>query len=137
MGVQGRGRYWTFLDPTAVDFAKCLIFLARPTGIEPSFRRERPRIGRSSGIGRSRSSDQGQEHGAPGDHAGDADRLEQTPMKNHEPGPPMDLGNMRRQGVHHLIAYCLNDACRPSGHRCVIVSRRYARSLVPVQSPLQ
>jgi hypothetical protein len=24
----------------------------------------------------------------------------------------MTLGNMRRQGVHHLIAYCLNDACR-------------------------
>ena len=30
----------------------------------------------------------------------------------HEPGPPMDLENMRRQGVRHLIAYCLNDACR-------------------------
>ena len=29
----------------------------------------------------------------------------------HPPGPPMTLGNMRRQGVHHLIAYCLNDAC--------------------------
>jgi hypothetical protein len=24
----------------------------------------------------------------------------------------MDLANMRRQGVLHLIAYCLNDACR-------------------------
>ena len=24
----------------------------------------------------------------------------------------MPLGNMRRQGVHHLIAYCLNDSCR-------------------------
>ena len=23
-----------------------------------------------------------------------------------------DLANMRRQGVHHLIAYCLNDSCR-------------------------
>jgi hypothetical protein len=22
----------------------------------------------------------------------------------------MTLGNMREQGVHHLIAYCLNDA---------------------------
>ena len=30
----------------------------------------------------------------------------------HPPGPPMDLANMRRQGVHHLIAFCLNDACR-------------------------
>jgi hypothetical protein len=26
----------------------------------------------------------------------------------------MTLGNMREQGVHHLIAYCLNDACRHS-----------------------
>jgi hypothetical protein len=25
-------------------------------------------------------------------------------------GPPMTLGNMRRQGVQHLIAFCLNDA---------------------------
>jgi hypothetical protein len=24
----------------------------------------------------------------------------------------MTLGNMRELGVHHLIAYCLNDACR-------------------------
>ena len=30
----------------------------------------------------------------------------------HPPGPPMDLANMRRQGVHHLIGYCHNDACR-------------------------
>jgi hypothetical protein len=30
----------------------------------------------------------------------------------HPPGPPMDLANMRRQGVRNLIAYCLNDACR-------------------------
>ena len=30
----------------------------------------------------------------------------------HPPGPPMDLANMREQGVHHLIAYCHNDACR-------------------------
>jgi hypothetical protein len=28
------------------------------------------------------------------------------------PGPPMTLGNMGAQGVHHLVAYCLNDACR-------------------------
>jgi len=25
------------------------------------------------------------------------------------PGPPVDLGNMRRLGVHHLIASCLNN----------------------------
>jgi hypothetical protein len=24
----------------------------------------------------------------------------------------MDLANMRRQGVQHLVAYCLNDSCR-------------------------
>jgi hypothetical protein len=30
----------------------------------------------------------------------------------HSPGPPMTLGNMRQQGVQHLICYCLNDACR-------------------------
>jgi hypothetical protein len=27
----------------------------------------------------------------------------------------MDLANMRRQGVHRLIAYCLNDSCRHQG----------------------
>jgi hypothetical protein len=27
----------------------------------------------------------------------------------------MDLGNMRHLGVHHLIASCLNDACRHQG----------------------
>ena len=32
--------------------------------------------------------------------------------QRHEPGPPMDLANMRRQGVRRLIAFCLNDACR-------------------------
>jgi hypothetical protein len=30
----------------------------------------------------------------------------------HPPGQPMTLANMRAQGVHHLIAFCLNDACR-------------------------
>jgi hypothetical protein len=30
----------------------------------------------------------------------------------HEAGPPMDLGNMRRQGVRHLIGFCHNDSCR-------------------------
>jgi transposase len=35
----------------------------------------------------------------------------------HPPGPPMTLGNMRRQGVRSLIAYCLNDACR---HQAII-----------------
>jgi hypothetical protein len=32
--------------------------------------------------------------------------------QRHPPGPPMDLANMRKQGVHTLIACCLNDACR-------------------------
>ena len=38
-------------------------------------------------------------------------------QRKHEPGPPMDLANMRRQGVRTLMAYCLNDACR---HQAVI-----------------
>ena len=29
----------------------------------------------------------------------------------HPPGPATDLANIRRQGVQHLIAYCLNDSC--------------------------
>jgi hypothetical protein len=32
--------------------------------------------------------------------------------RQHPPGLPMDLANMRRQGVRNLIAYCLNDSCR-------------------------
>jgi hypothetical protein len=31
---------------------------------------------------------------------------------------------MREQGVHHLIAYCLNDACR---HQAVIDVSKYSR----------
>jgi hypothetical protein len=41
-------------------------------------------------------------------------------MRSHKrdpPGPPMDLANMRRHGVRHVIAYCLNDACR---HQAII-----------------
>jgi hypothetical protein len=30
----------------------------------------------------------------------------------HPLNPPMTLGNMRQQGVHHLIALCHSDACR-------------------------
>jgi hypothetical protein len=30
----------------------------------------------------------------------------------HPPGPPMDLANMRRQVVHHLIAYASTIPCR-------------------------
>ena len=41
---------------------------------------------------------------------------------SHPPGPPMDLANMRRQGVHHLIAYCLNDSCR---HQALIDVSKY------------
>jgi transposase len=47
----------------------------------------------------------------------------------HPPGPPMDLANMRRQGVRSLIAYCLNDSCR---HQAVIdVSSYPGDTLVP------
>jgi hypothetical protein len=34
----------------------------------------------------------------------------------------MTLGNMRKQGVRHLIAYCLNDACR---HQALIDVSKY------------
>jgi hypothetical protein len=34
----------------------------------------------------------------------------------------MDVANMRRQGVHRLIAYCLNDSCR---HQAVIDGSSY------------
>ena len=50
-------------------------------------------------------------------------------QRKHEPGPPMDLANMRRQGLRSLIAYCLNDACR---HQAVIdVSSYPGDMLVP------
>jgi hypothetical protein len=32
-------------------------------------------------------------------------------ITKYPPGPPMDLANMRREGVHHLIAYFFNAAC--------------------------
>jgi hypothetical protein len=38
-------------------------------------------------------------------------------MTKHPLGPPMTLGDMRRQGVRHLIAFCHNDACR---HQAII-----------------
>ena len=41
---------------------------------------------------------------------------------NHPPGPPMNLANMRRQGVQHRIAYCHNDACR---HQAIIDVSKY------------
>ena len=34
----------------------------------------------------------------------------------------MPLGNMRQQGVHHLIAFCLNDSCR---HQALIDMSSY------------
>jgi hypothetical protein len=47
----------------------------------------------------------------------------------HPPGSPMTLGNMRELGVHHFIAYCLNNACR---HTALIdVSRYPAETGVP------
>jgi hypothetical protein len=42
----------------------------------------------------------------------------------HPPGAPMTLGKCAKQGVHHLIAYCLNDACR---HQTMIDVSRYPR----------
>jgi hypothetical protein len=43
-------------------------------------------------------------------------------FRKHETGLPMDLANMRRQGVRRLIAFCLNDVCR---HQAVIEVWRY------------
>ncbi|MBV8459059.1 MAG: hypothetical protein JO122_20890 [Acetobacteraceae bacterium] len=37
--------------------------------------------------------------------------------QKHEPGPPMTLGNMREQGVQHLVVSCLNYLC---GHTALI-----------------
>jgi hypothetical protein len=34
----------------------------------------------------------------------------------------MTLGNMRHLGVHHLVASCLNDACR---HSALIDASKY------------
>ena len=51
----------------------------------------------------------------------------------HPPGPPMDLANMRRQGVRRLVAYCLNDACR---HQALIEVWSYpANTEMPIQAP--
>jgi hypothetical protein len=38
----------------------------------------------------------------------------------------MTLGNMREQGVHHLVAYCPNDACR---HSALIDVSSYAEDV--------
>ena len=38
----------------------------------------------------------------------------------------MTLGNMRRQGVQHLISYCLNDACR---HQALIDVSSYSNDV--------
>ncbi len=35
-----------------------------------------------------------------------------APKERQPIGKPMDLANMREQGVTHLIAFCHNDACR-------------------------
>jgi hypothetical protein len=41
----------------------------------------------------------------------------------HPPGLPMTLGNMRGQGVQHLIAYCHSDTCR---HQALIDLSSYS-----------
>jgi hypothetical protein len=46
------------------------------------------------------------------------------------PGLPMTLGNMREQGVHHLIASCLNHMCR---HTALIEVSGYP-DVIEVQS---
>ena len=47
----------------------------------------------------------------------------------------MTLGNMRELGVQHLIAFCLNDACR---HQALIdVSSYPAETEVPVPGEMR
>ena len=41
----------------------------------------------------------------------------------------MTLGNMRQLGVHNLVAYCLNEACR---HTALIDVSRVALQPAPV-----
>ena len=43
-------------------------------------------------------------------------------MTKQPHGPPMTLGNMRELGVHHLIAFCHNNACR---HQALIDVSKY------------
>ena len=51
----------------------------------------------------------------------------------HPTGPPMDLANMRLQGVHHLICYCMNDACR---HQAIFdVSSRSPEVILATRLP--
>jgi len=44
--------------------------------------------------------------------------------KRNLPGDPMTLGNMRKLGVYHLVATCLQDACR---HQGLIDVSKYAK----------
>jgi hypothetical protein len=52
----------------------------------------------------------------------------------------MDLANMLGQGVHHLIAYCLNDSCR---HQALIEvskcpgSRRHSGAVTPIKGEVR
>src|SRR5262245_32668971 len=52
------------------------------------------------------------------------------PISKHEPGSPMDLANMRKQGMLRLIAFCfLAFALWPyeaSAQTCVTQAPRYA-----------
>jgi hypothetical protein len=46
--------------------------------------------------------------------SGDSTRRAMAENQQRRPEPPMTLGDMRDLGVHHLIAFCLNDPCRHS-----------------------
>ena len=50
--------------------------------------------------------------------------------RKHESGPPMDLANMRAQGVRSLAVYCLNQRCL---HRAVFNVDSYSGTVL-VQS---
>jgi hypothetical protein len=56
-----------------------------------------------------------------------------APKQKQPTGQPMTLGNMRELGVQHLIASCLDDACR---HVALIdVSASPAETEVPSFRP--
>jgi hypothetical protein len=47
-------------------------------------------------------------------------------IEDFEPGPPMTLGKLRRNGVRGLAVYCLNHSCQ---HRAVISAEEFPDEL--------
>ena len=53
-------------------------------------------------------------------------------IPKHPPGPPMTLRNMPELGVHHRIAFCLNDAVSPLG--ADLMDLRRLGSILPLKA---